>query len=229
MNTRARHAPSRRPRGFTLLEMVVVLGIVALVLTAVHSIAQGTLTLADDVSRANRQDSRHQAFTTFCDRLFGSLPASAALNLKTTQDSGQYLAALELYNVPSPFDGLPGRVVTMYTETTAGGSLQLKLDCRLIEDKAPYASVVLFEDLGQCEWRAFSTGTNQWTGIWTEPTEEGAMRAHPPLLELKMNAPGSGTTSRVFWIAPNTRPTFVAPAPQPPPGEQQPPPVGPGQ
>ncbi len=229
MNARLPSSPHRRTTrcgGFTLLEMVIVLAIVSLVLSAVYTITQGTLTLADDVSRAQRQDSRQQAFTAFCDRLFGSLPATAALNIKTTENSGQYLAALELFNVPSPFDGLPGRVVTLYTETTAGGSLRLKLDCRLIEEKAAYASVVLFEDLGQCEWRAYSPNTRQWTGLWTEPVEDQAMRIHPPLLELNMNAPGSGSTRRVFWIAPNKSPT--APAAQPPP-TQPPPPAPPAQ
>lgn len=198
--------PARHRSGFTLLEMMIVMGIVALILGAVHTITQGTLVLADDIGRAQRQDSRHQAFTTFCDRLFGSLPASAALNLKTTGNAGQYLSNLELHNVPSPFDGLPGRVVTLYTESTAGGSLRLKLDCRLVEEKEPYASVVLFEDLGQCEWRAFDPGSNQWTGVWEEPVQPNIMRRHPFLLELSMNAPGTGNTRRVFWIAPNTQP-----------------------
>lgn len=222
MNPRtAKTGARRRQRAFTLLEMVVVLAIVALVLTAVHSITQGTLTLADSVTRAQRQDSRQHAFTAFCDRLFFSLPASAALNLKTTGDGGQYLASLELHNVPSPFDGLPGRVVTLYTASTAGGSLQLKLDCRRIEDKDPYASMVLFEDLSACEWRVYSPAATQWTGVWTEPVEEGSMRIHPPLLELTMNAPGAGDTRRVFWIAPNTMPVFSAP--QPPPAQAPPP------
>lgn len=225
LSLRRPHISARHARAFTLLEMMIVMTIVALILTAVHSITQGTLTLADTISRAQRQDSRQHAFTAFCDRLLFSLPASAALNLKTTGDGGQYLATLELHNVPSPFDGLPGRVVTLYTESTPGGSLQMKLDCRRIEDKEPHASVVLFEDLGSCEWRVYSTGSQQWTGIWSEPLEEHALRIHPPLLELQMNAPGTGDTRRVFWIAPNTAPTFT---PQPPP-TGQPPPVAPAQ
>lgn len=204
--------------GFTLLEMVIVLAIVALVLTAVHTITQGTLTLADDITRAQRQDSRQHAFTAFCDRLFSNLPASAALNLKTTGEGGQYLAALELFNVPSPFDGVPGKVLMLRTESMAGGSLRLMLDCRNIEDKEPYSTTVLFEDLGACEWRVFTPATQKWDGMWTEPVEEGAMRMHPPLIELNMNAPGSGSTRRVFWIAPNT-PPITNPA-QPPGGGQ---------
>lgn len=216
-------SPSRDPRssGFTLLEMVIVLAIVGLVLSAVHFITQGTLTLADDISRAQRQDSRQHAFTAFCDRLFSNLPASAALNLKTTGDGGQYLASLELFNVPSPFDGVPGKVLMLRTESMAGGSLRLMLDCRNIEDKEPYSTTVLFEDLGACDWRVYTPGTQKWDGTWTEPVEEGAMRMHPPLIELNMTAPGSGSTRRVFWIAPNTPPqTAPTPPVQPPPGGQ---------
>lgn len=220
----SRLARRHRTSGFTLLEMVIVLGIVALILTAVHSITQGTLTLADDISRAQRQDSRQHAFTSFCDRLFSNLPASAALNLKTTGGgSGQYLSTLELFNVPSPFDAAPGKVVTLRTESTAGGSLRLMLDSRHMEDKEPYASTVLFEDLGACEWRVYTPQTRQWDGTWTEPVEEGAMRIHPPLIELNMTAPGSGSTRRVFWIAPNTPPQPVAaPQPQQPGGQPNP-------
>ncbi|MGV3662954.1 MAG: pilus assembly FimT family protein [Prosthecobacter sp.] len=211
----------RRSGGFTLLEMVIVLSIVALVLGAVHTITQSTLTLADDIARAQRQDARQHAFTAFCDRLFSNLPGSAALNLKTTGDGGQYLAALELFNVPSPFDGVPGKVVMLRTESMAGGALRLLLECRNIEDKEPYSTTVLFEDLGACEWRVYTPATRQWDGTWTEPVEPGAMRMHPPLIELNMNAPGSGSTRRVFWIAPNTTPQ-MAPAPQPPGGQPDP-------
>lgn len=224
--------PVRLPRchgGFTLLEMVIVLGIVALVLSAVHFITQGTLTLADDISRAQRQDSRQHAFTSFCDRLFSNLPASAALNLKTTGDGGQYLASLEFFNVPSPFDGVPGKVLMLRTESTAGGSLRLMLDCRNIEDKEPYSTTVLFEDLGNCEWRVYTPATQKWDGTWVEPVEEGAMRVHPPLIELNMTAPGSGTTRRVFWIAPNTPPPTSAlqpPGGQPDPANPLQPPAG---
>jgi len=206
--------------------MVIVLAIVALVLSAVHTITQGTLTLADDITRAQRQDSRQHAFTAFCDRLFSNLPASAALNLKTTGGGGgQYLATLEFFNVSSPFDGLPGKVLTLRTESSAGGALRLMLDCRNIQDKEPYSTTMLFEDLGTCEWRVYLPTTRQWDGTWTEPVEEGAMRVHPPLIELNMNAPGSGDTRRVFWIAPNTPPQT---APMQPPGGQQPDPNTPG-
>lgn len=225
MKTPGPIAFKRRGRGgFTLLEMVVVLFIVALVLTAVNTITQGTLTLADDITRAQRQDSRQHAFTAFCDRLFSNLPTSAALNLKTTGDGGQYLASLELFNVPSPFDGVPGKVLMLRTETMAGGALRLMLDCRNMEEKEPYSTTVLFEDLGACEWRVYTPATQKWDGTWAEPVEQGAMRMHPPLIELNMNAPGSGNTRRVFWIAPNTPPhnsPAPAPAPQQPGGQNQ--------
>lgn len=209
-----RHA--LKPAGFSLLEMMLTLAVVALVLGAVHTVTQGTLTLADTITRAQRQDSRHQAFTAFCDRLFGTLPAEAALNLKTEGSAGQYLSTLEIYNVASPFDGLPGRVVTLYTETSPGGTVELKMDCRLMEEKEPYSSVVLFEDLGMCEWRVWSAGAAQWSGEWKEPVEREAQRNHPPLVELTMNAPGTGTMRRVFWVAPNTTPVFNPQQPQVP-------------
>lgn len=183
-----------RRGGFTLLEVVIVLFIVALVLAAVHSIAQGAITLADDARRAQRSESRQQAFTGFCEHLFTTLPATSTLKLRTTQDGGQYLTKLELENTPSPFDGSPECLVTLLTEPLPGGGLRLLLSCRKKADEAD-VSVVLFDDLLSCEWRAFDPATRQWTTVWDAST-------HPTLMELKV-IQAADRRRWVFWITPN--------------------------
>ncbi len=183
-----------RRGGFTLLEVVIVLFIVALVLAAVHSIAQGALTLADDVRRAQRRDARQQAFTTFGERLFANLPAASALKLRTTQDGGQYLTQFKLENIPSPFDGSPECLVTLFTEPRPGGGQRLLLSCRKRTEAAD-VSVVLFDDLLSCEWRAFDPATHQWTTVWDVPE-------HPTLMELSV-IQAADSRRWVFWITPN--------------------------
>lgn len=185
----------RQCGGFTLLEVVIVLAIVALLLSVIYSIAQGTLTLADDIRRAQRRDSRQQAFTGFCDHLFANLPTTTKLNLRTTQEGGQYLTQLELENVPSPFDGSPSCHVTLFTEPVPGGSLRLRLSCRKLADPKQSVSVLLFEDLSQCEWQAFDSATRQWTTIWNTATQ-------PLLMELTLTQ-ANDHRRQVFWIAPN--------------------------
>ena len=124
----------RRPSAFTLLEVVIVLALVALLLSVIYSIAQGTLTLANDIRRAQHRDSRQQAFTGFCEHLLASLPTTTKLNLRTTHDGGQYLTQLELEDVPSPFDGSPNCLVALFTESMPGGGLRLRLSCRKLAD-----------------------------------------------------------------------------------------------
>jgi prepilin-type N-terminal cleavage/methylation domain-containing protein len=198
-----KHFEHRRASGgFTLLEVVIVMFIIALVLAAVHAIAQGTVTLADDVRRAQRHDARQQAFVTFVERLFASLGATTSLNMKTTQDGGQYLSFLELRRVPSPFDGAPDRTVTLFTEAAPGGGLRLMLGVRLKDDSHNTVKVLLFDNITTCEWRAFDAATRQWTTVWNEDTNETDSRIHPPLMELLITQ-GMENRRQVFWIAPN--------------------------
>jgi prepilin-type N-terminal cleavage/methylation domain-containing protein len=202
----------RRRGGFTLLEVVIVLFIVALVLAAVHSIAQCAVTLADDVRRAQRRDARQQAFTTFGARLFAALPPTAALNMKTTQDGGQYLSGVELHGVPSPFNGMPDMVVSLFTEAAPGGGVRMLLTCREKKQEQEPARVVLFDDLGACEWRVFDPNTRQWATLWAEPLEENAPHVHPLLIEVVMTGGDGMSARRVFWIAPSEPPSLLMPA-----------------
>ena len=210
---------------FTLLEMIIVLGITAMVITAIYTITQGTLTLADDVHRAEARDTRRHAFATFCESLFTSLPATSTLNLKTTQSGGQYLNELELQNVPSPFDGTPNFIVKIYTQGLAGGGMRLMLSCQpmpnpndVLKNKpANVTTVVLFEELFQCDWRLYAPSTQQWVTVWAEenPTAAPMVFQHPPLVELVMEQSGEESLRQVFWIAPSQPLTLVQPAAAP--------------
>ncbi|WP_395735560.1 type II secretion system protein J [Prosthecobacter sp.] len=174
MITSLRAGTSRR--GFTLLEMVIVLGITAMLLTAMYSISQGTITLADDIEKHQRRERRLYSYIDFCQHLFSNLPASAAMNLKTTQDGSSYLCTLEFQNVRSPFDGAPQQIVTLKTATLAGGGLKLILTSQKMPDPQvlpghsshPLTQVVLLDNLAQYEWRAFDTASGQWTSTWRE-------------------------------------------------------------
>ena len=192
---KALHRHASRASAFTLLEVIIVLAITALVLGAVYSLAQGTLLLADDVRRAERRDARMQAFTTFCEHLLADLPATALLNLSTTQEHGQYLTRLELQHVRSPFDETLDCRVALFTEGKPGGGLRLVLTCH---SEANESSVVLFEDVAQCEWSVLQPATQQWAPFWSEENPT----AHPTLIKLVLAQAGEAASEPVFWIVP---------------------------
>lgn len=224
MTTRLPESDRRGREGFTLLEVIIVLFIMGLVLTAIHTIAQGTMTLANDTRRAQHQQNRQQAFTAFCERLFTSLPPTAALNLKTSQEGGQYMTVLELFDVPSPFNSTPEQVVMLYTEPLVGGGMRLMLSSQpkpepgQTESTGPAVRVTLFDELPTCEWRAYDPSTRQWTNTWAESIQPGAQHRHPTLLELVVKH-FSHEERRVFWVAPSE--PVNAGAIMPPNGQQQ--------
>lgn len=201
MKTRSSH-PSH---GFTLLEMIVVLALCALVLTAVYSISQGTLTLADELRRAQNRDTRRQALVMFCERLFRNLPASASLNVSTTQEHGQHLMTLELQNVPSPFDGSPKCLLRMNSETLAGGGMRLRLACHPSGAPQPRIESVLLDDLTLCEWRVLDPSGQRWTSVWSEDAKPESHHSHPLLISLRLRQ-GMDDHTFHFWIAPGMAP-----------------------
>ncbi|WP_395732587.1 type II secretion system protein [Prosthecobacter sp.] len=184
-----------RAKAFTLLEVIIVLAITALVLGAVYSLAQGTLLLADDVRRAERRDARMQAFTTFCEHLLAELPATALLNVSTTEEHGQYLTRLELEHVRSPFDETPDCKVALFTQGKPGGGVRLMLSSQSAEREI---SVVLFDELTQCEWSVLQPATQQWAPFWTEKSPG----VKPKLMKLVMAQAGGEAAEQVFWIVP---------------------------
>jgi prepilin-type N-terminal cleavage/methylation domain-containing protein len=240
MTTTQRHS---RTSGFTLLEMLIVLFITALLLSAMFSVAGGTITLADDIQKDQRREHRQHAYIDFCQHLLTDLPATTALNLQTTQEGSSYLSALELQNVRSPFDGTPQQVVTLKTISLTGGDMRMILTTQRMPDPqkpgsqpGPVTSVVLFDNVAQCEWRAYDIASNQWTNLWREqlptlltmppqapptgaPSTNGTTTpppltqmplsirsAHPLMLELTL-ATGIDSPRRwVFWIPPSVLP-----------------------
>jgi prepilin-type N-terminal cleavage/methylation domain-containing protein len=199
----------RQAGAFTLLEVIIVLAITALLLSAVYTVAQGTLTLADNVRRAQSRDTRQQAFTTFCEHLFTELPATAALNLTTQENDGQYLAVLEFENVNSPYDGKTNCHVTLATFALAGGGLRMDLICQSTDNAHAETRAALFDDLLQCEWRVFDPATRQWMNNWKEPFNPAAPVAHkhPSLVTFTIHHAGEPPQHHTFWIAPAEIPT----------------------
>ena len=231
-----------RARGFTLLEMLIVLTITALLMSAIYSVADGIIFLADDIQKNQRREHRLYAYIDYCQRLFSELPATSALNIQTTQEGTSYLSTLELQNVSSPFDGSPQQIVTLKTVSLAGGDMRMILTTQRMPDPqkptdppGPVTSAVLFDNLIQCEWRAYDVVSNQWASTWREqlptllpvvapppppvagmpgtpvptamPLISAPVRsAHPLMLELTLATGIDHPRRWVFWVPPSVLP-----------------------
>ena len=97
-------APSNRSRGgFTLLELVLAMGLLAVVVGMVFATARTSLSLGRTNVESQNEEMLHQAFFDLLENRFSSLPGNTRLELAVTESSSHYLSDLTLQNVPLSF------------------------------------------------------------------------------------------------------------------------------
>jgi len=232
-------ALSARPRGFTLLEVMTALLLIAMVITMVFAIARTSLKLSKSIVDSQNAEMEQQAFFDLLGRRFSSMPGNARLELKVEDTGSQYLSNLTLQNVPMSFTwGGQDRIakaVQLSTVRKRNGFLDIVLryyETEILEgsvgvtgsaaiDEEPFAEIVLLENVAYFEWQVLNSSTMEWQPEWTEP------RKLPLQVELVMAIGAKGENMRhVFWIPPKQDPELVmrqlsgstAPAGPKPPG-----------
>ena len=219
MNTRP--YPSTR-RGSTLLEMVLAMAAFALLLSAIFSLANGTIELSTDLTYAQERAVSRQNFIDFLRRSLRTLPGDAEVRLKIRQSGSSYLPTINIINGGtslSPGEALPPDTsIELYAEERPGGYLRVALryldeeqTAALRQNQAPRVgrdqlTVPLLEDVARFEWRFFDTRTNNWEKLW----EDGR---RPLLCELNLKLDDGEETRAVFWVPPvMAGATQIAPA-----------------
>ncbi|MBK1792603.1 hypothetical protein [Persicirhabdus sediminis] len=91
-------------KGYLLLEMVMALGISALVLAGVFALADGSLSLSTAVIENTNINGERQAFNELLKDHFQKLPGNAVLQLETEETSSHNLPRLTFENVPMAFN-----------------------------------------------------------------------------------------------------------------------------
>ena len=115
MNARCTSAP--RARGFSLIEVVIGMTILAMITTTLFAIIKGSVKGAADVEKLQRENDQVNRFVEQCRLTFETMPASATLNLtQTDQSTGQQ--ELKISGVPAcfPFGSNP----ISYEDTSIG-------------------------------------------------------------------------------------------------------------
>lgn len=214
--------PSVRPRGFTLLEVMTALLLIAVVVTMVFAIARTSLKLSKAIVDSQNAEMEQQAFFDLLGRRFSSLPGNARLELRAEDTGSQYLSELTLQNVPMSFtwggrDEL-AKAVQLSTVRRRSGYLDIVLRYyadeilegsagvvdSAIGDDEPYAEIVLLENVAYFEWQVLNGNTMEWQREWTE---QGRL---PLQVELVMAIGAKGESIRhVFWIPPKQNPEVV--------------------
>jgi len=217
----AAHAPSRGS-GFTLLELVLALLVMALLVGMIFGTASANLQLSNTVVKRQNEEGEKNAFFDLLSRRLGSLPGNARMEL-ISKDGGSgrpYISDLTLQNVPLAFtwggtekvakaiqistvmrrDGYLDIVLRYYEEEILQDSDNQETN----QDIEPFAEVVLLEDVRAFEWRVLDGRTMEWNYDWD------LVGRLPLQMELNIAFGADGDfMKQIFWIVPKQDPEVM--------------------
>ena len=219
--THSPHPPLYSDRGFTLLELVVALLLVALLAGMIFTTSYSTLALGNNVVKTQSEEMLHQAFFDFLENSFSALPGNTRMELTTTDSGSHYLSDLTLQNVPLSFtwggEERTAKAIRFSTVKKRSGFIDIVLsyyENEIIEedssrsggtastsDEEPFAEIVLLTDVAYFEWRLLDGRTMEYQYEWNLP---GRLPLQMELI-CAFGADG-GEIRHVFWIPPRQNP-----------------------
>lgn len=206
--------------GFTLLEMVIVMFILALLVGAIFGIVRGVTQLTNDMTVEQQRDSRMHGFIELCSRTFRNLPPNAIVRLRTKQAGGRYLGELVLVGARSPVSGDAGGVTLLQTVEAPDGYLRVMMRAMTAAQVSAWEKgdedaglrVPLMENVATLEWKFFNVVSGEWEPVWNEKLQldasgmaslSGAYAPRPGLVELRLAFGSEPAQRHVFWVPPS--------------------------
>lgn len=200
-----------KARGFTLLEMIIAMGVLALLLAGIFGVAKSTMELSSELATHQEKAMMKQNFTDYLRRSFRGLPGAAEVRLENRSAGGTYLPSLTVVNGGNSF--MPGEAlapdlaVELTAEQRPGGYLRVLL--RTLDDKQTIAlrsgqtvragrnqpALTLMDNVSKFEWRLYDAYSQRWEPLWREARR-------PLLAELSLQLDDGQALRSVFWIPP---------------------------
>lgn len=220
--THSPHPPLYSDRGFTLLELVVALLLVALLAGMIFTTSYSTLALGNNVVKTQNEEMLHQAFFDFLENSFSALPGNTRMELISKDSGAHYLTDLTLQNVPLTFtwggEERTAKAIRLSTVKRRSGFIDIVLsyyENEIIEedissqssksvsrsDEKPFAEIVLLTDVAYFEWRLLDGRTMEYQYDWEIP---GRLPLQMELI-CAFGADG-GEIRHVFWVPPRQNP-----------------------
>ena len=222
-----RKPASGRRRGFTLLEVVLSLALLAMLIGMVMGLASQNISLGRAVVESQNEAGVRNAFFQLLSRQFASLPGNARLELTSEDTGNRYLSDLTLQNVPMTFtwggEERVARAVRITTVPRRGDTVNIVLqyfENEILEgttqdgepvrlgDEEPFAEVVLLEDVYIFEWEVLDGRTMEWLYDWDLvgrlPLQLRLSYVPHPGMDVQTD-----TIRHIFWITPKQNPEVV--------------------
>ena len=208
---------TRKPSGFTLLEIVIALSVFLIVMAGVFAIAKGAMELSADLTSTQERAMTRQNFIEFLRASFRRLPGEAEITLTQENQRGTYVPTLNIYNGGDAFSTGPSlppeSSVELFAQQMPGDYLRVGL--RVLDDQqtqqqrsgrgfrrsgpaAGDAILPLIDKVAKFEWKFYNPATQRWEETWKPP-------ARPLFAELSFMLDDAIPSRMVFWIPPVMR------------------------
>jgi len=226
-------------RGFTLLELVLAIGLLALLVGMIFSVATQNIALGNAVVSRQNEESLESAFIDLLGGQFSAMPGNARMELTSEDTGAQYLSDLTIQNVPMSFtwggaeriakavqistvrrrDGLLD-IVMRYYENEVLEETEEVGDSPTALDNEPFAEVILLQDVQAFEWQVLDGRTMEWQYDWDLV---GRLPLQMELVYAMAPEDVETPVRQIFWITPKQNPeVMMRQLQQGQQGEQQP-------
>lgn len=185
MNRPHQHRRTRYRRGFTLLEVVIALGLMGMLVGMIFRVARTSVELSQIVVEGQNATMERNAFFNLLKNQFEKVPGNAVMRLETVDSRNanvsRLLFTLTFQNVPMSFgwgdtpmtaeaielltveqrDGFIDVILRFYDEQILSDSIT-----RGNDDIEPVAEITLIEDLWMCDCEVVDGSTMEQLTEW---------------------------------------------------------------
>jgi len=214
------HRSSHRRAGFTLLEVVIALGLMGMLVGMIFRVAQTSMMLSQRVVEEQNLTMERDAFFNLLKNHFEQIPGNAVMRLESFDaSSDRQLFTLTFQNVPMSFNWgetpMTAESLQLATVERRDGFIDVVLrfyDVKILDDSTaggdeeaePVAEITLIEDLWHCDCEVVDGRTMEQTLDWDN---NGKLP-----LQVKFYCrfdPNSDIVQQTFWVVPKENPEVL--------------------
>ncbi len=212
-----------RRRGFTLLEVIVALGLMGMLIGMIFRVARSSMQLSQAVVVEQAATMERNAFFNLLKHHFEQIPGNAIVRLESydSRNGGisRQLFTLTFQNVPMSFHWgetpMTAEAIELATVEQRDGFVDVVLrfyDVKILEDTGaivdedaePVAEMTLIEDLWMCDCEVVDGRTLEYLTEWDN---NGQLP-----LQVKFYCrfePTSDIVQQTFWVVPKQNPEVI--------------------
>jgi hypothetical protein len=210
------HQKRARNMGFTMLEMVMALGLMGMLVGMVFQVAQSSMMLSQMVVDEQKTTMERSAFFNLLKHHFEQIPGNAVMRLdRYDASSDRSLFTLTFQNVPMSFNWgetpMTAEALELATVEQRDGFIDVVLrfyDVKILEDSTstgdedaePVAEITLIEDLWHCDCEVVDGSTMEQAVDWD---------GNKLPLQVKFYCrfePAADLVEQTFWVVPKENP-----------------------